>query len=244
MNSASIASISGEFSGLVSGHTDRTLAVQYQRYLEEFWKEECDADTALASSQKGGMPRRLKIRAHIGRLFSEVTGSTANASQTAEQFRTVDKAQSGYLHGAAPQLMEMVGGSPPRFHMDGMLGTPTEQVHREQFWYYVSRSICAFALALQAFGDDDGFVKIRAYPVEFERSRPDNGGARESPVRLIRNQLACVHLVSRDDGGRRRILHKKYVGIATIILLNNLTPVGSKNSLRQNSGTYGRSGRC
>ena len=167
---------------LVSGHTDRTLAIQYQRYLEEFWKEEFDADTAFASSQKRGMPRRQKIRAHIGRMVSEITGSTANAGQTAEQFRTVDKAQSGYVHGAAPQLMEMFGGSPPRFHMDGMLGSPTEQVHREQFWYYVSRSICAFALAVQAFGDDDGFAKIRAYAVEFDRSRPDNGRGRADPL--------------------------------------------------------------
>ena len=160
---------------LVTGHSDRTVAVRYQRYLEEFWKEEFDADTALASTQKRGMPPRQKIRAHIGRFVSKAPGSTANPGQMAEQFRTVDKAQSGYVHGAAPQLMETYGGSPPRFHMDGMLGTPTEQVHREQFWYYVSRSICTFALAVQAFGDDDGFTKIRAYAVEFEQSRLDNG---------------------------------------------------------------------
>ena len=118
---------------------------------------------------------RKKIRACIARFVSEFPDSAANPSGMVEIFRTVDKAQSGYVHGASPQLMEMYGGNPPRFHMDGMPGTVVEQVHREQFWRYVHRSIMAFAAAAYPFGEAAGFEEISAYAKQFESAKPGGG---------------------------------------------------------------------
>lgn len=165
---------------LVTGHEAATP--RHQRFLDDFWEEEFDANSALASTQKRRMVPRQKIRAEIGRSVSHIPGSTAASSRTIEQLRTVDNAQSGYVHGTAPQLMETYGGRPPRFHMAGMLGTVREQGHGEQFWSYVYRSICTFAIVTRAFGDSAAAVKIREYADAFERSKPvgATGGGRVS----------------------------------------------------------------
>ena len=148
---------------------------RYLKFLDDFWEEEFDAESSLASTQKRGMTPRKKIRAQIGRFVSQIPGSTTDSSRITEQLRTVDNAQSGYVHGAAPQLMEMYGGSPPQFHMAGMLGTVREQEHGEQFWNYVYRSICTFGMATRAFGDSAAALKIRQFADEFERSKPSRG---------------------------------------------------------------------
>ena len=91
------------------------------------------------------IPRR-KIRAHNSDVVASIPNSPFDPSRTNEISRTIDKAYSGYVHAASPQIMELYGGNPPHFHMSGMLGTPVEQAHRQDFCNYVYRSICVFGL--------------------------------------------------------------------------------------------------
>lgn len=145
----------------------------HREFLDAFYEEEFDAATALASTQRRKMVPRKKIRAFIARHINGVPGSNANPSFTAEVFRTSDSFHSGYVHGASPHLMAMVGGDPPRFHMNGMSGTPDERSHRNMFWHYVLRSILLFSTVSYRFGDMAAGAKIRAYADSFERSRPE-----------------------------------------------------------------------
>lgn len=144
----------------------------HTEFLSYFYEEEFDADTARESTQKRGMVSRKRIRAHFGRTISDIPASGFNPSDLTEDLRSVDKANSGYVHSASPHLMEMYFGDPPEFQMNGMLGTPREREHREQFWNYVYRAICAFALVVRAFGDPIGSDKIGAFVARFERSKP------------------------------------------------------------------------
>jgi hypothetical protein len=95
----------------------------HRAYLDAFYEEEFDADSALASTPKRGMVPRKKIRAYIAR----VGGAAPDAPQGAEAARTISKASSGYVRGASPQIMDMYGGNPPGFHMRGMAGTPRHE---------------------------------------------------------------------------------------------------------------------
>ena len=117
------------------------------------------------------VPRR-KIRAHIARVVSGGPGSTANLSGTIAQFLTIDNRQSDNVHGAAPRLLELYGGSPPQFHMGGMLRTEQESEHRRYFRNYVYRAICLFSMVTRAFGDSAAGDKILGYADRFEQSRP------------------------------------------------------------------------
>lgn len=90
---------------------------QHYRFEVEFWKEEFETAEVLKSRQKRGMVSRTEIRKYI---FSGAQETTMSIDSS----RRVHKAYSGFVHGASPQIMDMFGGDPPRFHLSGMLGTP------------------------------------------------------------------------------------------------------------------------
>ena len=114
---------------------------------------------------------RKRIHAHNARVFAANRGAPLVPSQTGEALRTVYKANSGYVHAASSHVMEMYGGDPPRFHMSGMLGTPLDQAHRDNFWNYVCRSLYAACLVAMAFGNDRLWAETRRYAKAFEQSR-------------------------------------------------------------------------
>jgi hypothetical protein len=140
----------------------------HREYLAAFYEEEFDDDDPLRATQRRPMVPRKKIRAYVSRI----EGIDIDPSTGIEVSRTLSKAYSGFVHGASPQIMDMYGGSPPKFHVAGMLGTPRENEHREDFWNYVYRGICAFGVAAGVFGDSTLLETIRRYRDEFEqRSR-------------------------------------------------------------------------
>ena len=155
---------------IVSGPEDQND--RHGQFLKYFYEEEFDTETARASTQRRGTVSRQKIRARLALAVSKIPGSHLNPSELTKDIRSVDKANSGYVHGASPHLMEMYGGNPPVFHMNGMPRTPLERAHRKEFWNYVYRAICAFALVEGAFGDAAGAAKIAAFADRFEWSRP------------------------------------------------------------------------
>ena len=114
--------INEDITFLAYGVINGDVTSLHQSYLDAFFEEEFDAYTALDSTQKRAPIHRRKIHAYLSRMDSGIDSSTA-----IEVSRTVSKIYSGYVHAASPQIMDMYGGSPPRFHVRGMLGTPRHQ---------------------------------------------------------------------------------------------------------------------
>ncbi len=139
---------------------------QHQTYLEAFFQEEFDPSEAITSSRELPMVPRKKIRAYIDRITNGPKGSSTQVDTA----RTVSKAYSGYVHAASPQIMDMYGGNPPRFHMRGMRGTARHAEHKADLWNYFYRGIVAFALAAKSFGDDELFGSIRDFLDEFVKT--------------------------------------------------------------------------
>ena len=138
----------------------------HKTYLESFFQEEFDPSDAVASSGDRPTVSRKKIRAYIDRVASGPKGS----SKHLDAARTVSKAYSGYIHAASPQIMDMYGGNPLRFHVRGMRGTERHLEHRADLWNYFYRGIAAFSFAAKAFGDDQLFASIRGFSEEFARA--------------------------------------------------------------------------
>lgn len=147
----------------------------HQDYLDAFFQEEFDADTALASTQKRPMVPRKKIQAWIARA----EGSGLDPSRGIELSRTISKTYSGYIHAASPHIMDLYGGDPAKFHMKGMLGTPRHDEHRADLWNYFYRGIIAFGFVAKAFGDSKLFDTIHEFTREFERLSGKNYESRE-----------------------------------------------------------------
>lgn len=108
---------------------------------------------------------RKRIRAYLARI--EGVNSDPNAA--VEASRTVSKAYSGYIHAASPQIMDMYGGHPPRFHVRGMRNSPLYGEHSADLWNYFYRGVIAFAFVSKAFGDETLFASIQQFTYEFER---------------------------------------------------------------------------
>lgn len=135
----------------------------HKTYLDSFFQEEFDPRDSVSSSTERPTVSRKKIRAYIDRVVSGPKGS----SKHLDAARTVSKAYSGYIHAASPQIMDMYGGNPPRFHVRGMRNSPRQREHRADLWNYFYRSILAFAFAAKAFGDEDLLSSVRTFADKF-----------------------------------------------------------------------------
>lgn len=149
----------------------------HKNYLEWFFQEEFDPNDAVVSSKARASVPRQKIRAYLDRCVSGPKGS----SKDLDASRIVSKAYSGFVHAASPQIMDMYGGAPPRFHMQGMHGTVRQTEHRADIWNYFYRGIMACCLTAKAFGDEELFVSIRNYEAEFLRATSSDYRSNEWP---------------------------------------------------------------
>ena len=137
----------------------------HRRYVDAFFEEEFDADSAYTSSQKRPMIPRKKIHAYL----ANTEASPMDPSRGKEVFRTVGKIYSGYVHAASTQIMDMYDGEPPRFQMRGMKGTKKHEAYKKQLCDYFYRGTCTFVVAAKAFGNDGLSKKIYHLLSSFEQ---------------------------------------------------------------------------
>lgn len=154
---------------LTLGLTAGEWKQRHTDYLEYFYQEEfSDPEAPLESAQaRPSIPRR-KIRAYLTQYVTLEGSGGIDPSKASGALRFVAKGYSGYVHGASPQIMDMYGGDPPRFHLRGLLGTVRMGASASDLWNYVFRGLLAFANAALAFGDRHLFQRVLAYLSDFE----------------------------------------------------------------------------
>lgn len=135
---------------LASAETNATRTERHTQYLKAFY-----ADAAFSRSERSmeipkpnSVPRK-KIRAHT----MSALGSGVNASQALTASESISAAYSGYVHAASENIMEMYGGNPPRFHVEGMCGTTRVATSAKDAANYVHRSLMCTIMVAKAFGD-------------------------------------------------------------------------------------------
>ena len=141
----------GDIVFLLSLQADGKLSEAQIQFLDEFYQEEfSDPNNPFMSEQKRNRVARRKVYAALGRI----TGDAIYPSDGAKLHRTVGQAMSGYVHGAYPHIMELYGGNPPHFHLNGMLGTPTHESWIMEARHYYYRGIQALMALSQAFQNE------------------------------------------------------------------------------------------
>ena len=135
---------------LVAPLTNDEITKLHERYLEGFWAEEFqETDNTLARHQKPDTPRRNKIQAYIQRVFNP----DGDSSLMSDVSQAVSSTYSGYIHASAVQVLDLYGGDPPHFHIEGMQGTPRMEDHVYDAWNYFYRGIVTGIFVARAFGD-------------------------------------------------------------------------------------------
>jgi hypothetical protein len=121
---------------------------RHDQFLEYFWAEEFeDGVPPIESRGTRGMVSRDKILAYNARTLPGGDPSTNKKASS-----VLHKAYSGFIHGAAPHLMDMYGRDPPRFHTAGLANTSRQAESARDFLNYPYRALmvaCVAAIALR-----------------------------------------------------------------------------------------------
>lgn len=131
----------------------------HDRFLDEFFQEEFeDGLTPLDSPQKRNRVPRKKIRAYNARTFT-----AGNDSHTASTVvATIDDLYSGFIHAAGVHVLDMYGGDPPRFQIEGLSGTSRADEAIADFRNYLHRGLVDMAFGAKAVGLDVLFDSLRS----------------------------------------------------------------------------------
>jgi len=132
---------------------------KHKQYLDSFFQEEI-SELKKGSKFKSTVPRK-KIRAFIHSVIDGNHSSGIHAS------KDLSNLYSGYVHAAAPQIMELYYGAPPQFHLSGLKQSPVFKDHEEDLLNYFYRSILSFVFVAKAFGDEDLYEEIHVYSKGF-----------------------------------------------------------------------------
>ena len=152
---------------LATALTENNLTERHSKFLEAF-----NAHSVLGREEgslripKPNMPPRKKIRAHT----VDAVGTDIPKSDVLIASESVSTAYSGYVHAASENVMEMYGGNPARFHIEGMAGTPRQDTFSDRYVYYVYRGIIGSIAAAKAFGNVELADKLNTLIIEYEKT--------------------------------------------------------------------------
>ena len=151
-----------------------------QQFIDEFFQEEFDSDLPIDATQRRNRVPRRRIQAAL----AGIEESELNPSDSQELARTIANANSGYVHGTSEHILDMYGGDPPHYYLDGMLGTRRQATLEDLLWTYVYRGLLSFMEAAMSFGIEDLVPVLYQYRDAYER----HWGRTEwrSPEELIR----------------------------------------------------------
>jgi hypothetical protein len=151
---------------LVLSRSSEGVTSLHERFLRSFFAEEFKDPANIVGTRlaRDIVPRR-KIRAYIARSGN----ATEDPHGELEIAETIGKLYSGFVHGAAPFILELYAGDPPRFHLTGMLNTPRIDEHLSDSWNYHYRSLLSFHAAAKTFGHEGLCRYMTASIGEFER---------------------------------------------------------------------------
>lgn len=122
---------------------------QQEKFLKDFFQEEfLNPNNPLLNKERRDTVSKKNIWASVARQ----TGSYANPSDLQKMSQVTNDALSGYVHGSYPHIMEMFGGSPSHFHVNGMSGTPRIPMCIQQVEIYTHRSIMTFDILARNLG--------------------------------------------------------------------------------------------
>lgn len=121
------------------------------RFLAAFWEEEPDFKTyANNQKNKDEVPRK-----NIQRHISHSTNNGSPDQKGIAAAKHLSRFYSGYIHGAAPHLMDMYNPDGLRFEVDGSSSTHLFEDHRHDFENYLFRGVILISTVANVLGDEE-----------------------------------------------------------------------------------------
>lgn len=165
--------------GLLSGMSDR-----HAEFLDYFWREDvADFDDRLNSFQSRPQVKREKVIAAIHRISDDPS--------TATQVGTLlSKAYSGFVHAAAPHVMDIY--DPERRKFEVLSASAQRRLEHEiDLWNQMYRGAGSLTLAAKVIGTDADFNRMKAAIAAFEQRTNSYGQAPPCPRGRSRSKVGA-----------------------------------------------------
>lgn len=134
---------------ILENSDQKKLSDTQKKFIEDFFQEEfVNPNNPLANTKRRSTVSRKKIWASVARQM----GQYANPSDAQKILQVTNDAFSGYVHGANPQIMELYGGRPSCFHLNGVLMSPRIPTCFKQIAIYLHRTILAIGILTKSLG--------------------------------------------------------------------------------------------
>lgn len=127
----------------------------HERYLSSFWEEEPSYEEYVRTQKNKDEVPRSKITSYVARKTND--GSPDHHHIATSKY--LSRLYSGFVHGAAPHLMDMYDPETRRFEVNGTASDQLVADHRHDFENYIFRGVILFAVAAQALGDQQLHVE-------------------------------------------------------------------------------------
>jgi hypothetical protein len=145
--------------------TGTAKSEKFQRVLEEFWKEDYEDPNNPSGTLINRWFSRKGIATFLNRIFPSDDPEAADRAS-----KVVNSMYSGFVHGAAPQILEIYSLSGARFQTDGLLGTNRHLDYVFDAKNSIYRSLCSTGIIGKAYGSEYLFDVGRAAVIKFERA--------------------------------------------------------------------------
>ena len=130
--------------------TESGASEKFDRFLEDFWKEDCkDPNDPVGTTIKRGF-HRGGITPFLNRVFDQANPSLADAVH-----HTIYSMYSGFTHGAAPQIMELYDLENKTFLANGLLGTNRHLDYVFDVANSIYRSLLSAGALAKSFGSKE-----------------------------------------------------------------------------------------
>jgi len=142
-----------------------------QKFVESYFEDE---NRGFGELKKKPHERQENI--HKG-IAAEARKVATSLGQNADDFdmigamRRTYEANSNYVHARYPELMDMYGGTPGRFHLRGMRDTPKDLENLEVLECYLASLENCFALMVHSLALKPAVATNKTTAVWFEERR-------------------------------------------------------------------------
>ena len=137
---------------LVNGKLTDTWGVTHEKFLSAFYTEPfinpSDPNTALDVKRKPVSRKDIRTAVDISIEVMRDRGFPIDVNFIKNQ-RIVSSVFNGFVHAGSPQILELYGGDPPHYYLNGMLGTTREQESVYNQFYRGALSTSIICLYLQ-----------------------------------------------------------------------------------------------
>jgi len=133
------------------------IPVDVEKYIANFFSESIEDVEILEDNRKVHRTKVRKIHASRARLLSEHT----NLYIDRDMVYRIYSAYSGYVHAGFQSIMELYGGLPPKFHLDGIKGTPRVLHWEQRFISLLRRATLVFGYMAEKYNKPDLVRQVR-----------------------------------------------------------------------------------